>query len=99
MDSNNIEWFKSELAPQLTAYELEYKYFGEGDFGSLNQVEFNSNKIGGNIDFWGLGWLGVFVWDYQKEEALINILIKPDHEEEKKLAIDELKKALLSQTH
>lgn len=93
---HNIEWFKSELAPQLKGYELEYKFFGEGDFGSLNQVEFNSSKIGGNIDFWGLGWLGVFVWDYQKEEELINVLIKPDDDEKKRLAIDELKKLLLS---
>jgi len=96
MSSHNIEWFKLEVAPQLTGYELEYKFFGEGDFGSLNQVEFNSSKIGGNIDFWGLGWLGVFVWDYQKEEELINVLINPDQEEEKKLAIDKLKRLLLS---
>ena len=48
----------------------------------LNQVEFNSKKVGGNIDFWGLGWLGVFVWDYEKEEQLINLLIEPSQEEE-----------------
>jgi hypothetical protein len=92
----NIEWFKSELAPQLPGYELEYKFFGEGDFGALNQVEFNSSKIGGNIDFWSLGWLGVFVGDYQKEEELINVIVNPDHEEEKRLTVDKLKKLLLS---
>ena len=95
MDITNIDSFKSELAPKLGGYKLEYKFFSEGDFGSLNQVEFNSIKIGGNVDFWGSGWLGVFVWDYQKEEQLLNLLLKPDEEEEKKIAINKLKSLLL----
>jgi hypothetical protein len=90
MDVKNIDSFKSELAPRLKEYNLEYKFFDEGDFGSLSQVEFNSSKIGGNIDFWGLGWLGIFVWDYQKEQELLNLLIKPDQEDEKKNAINRL---------
>jgi hypothetical protein len=95
MDVNNIDSFKSELAPKLKGYKLEYRFFSEGDFGSLNQVEFNSSKIGGNIDFWGLGWLGIFVWDYRKEEQLLNLLIKPDQEDEKKIAINKLELLLL----
>jgi hypothetical protein len=90
MDVKDIDSFKSGLAPRLKKYKLEYKFFSEGDFGALNQVEFNSNEIGGNIDFWGLGWLGIFVWDYRKEEELLNLLIKPDQEEEKKVAIKKL---------
>jgi len=45
----DIEWFKKELAPHLKAYELIFKFFEQGDFGSLSQVEFNSEKVGGNL--------------------------------------------------
>ena len=46
-------------------------------------MEFNSSKIGGNIDFWGGNWLGIFVWDYENEKELLNILLEPHQEEEK----------------
>ncbi len=55
-EAKEIEWFKKELAPNLKAYELIFKFFEQEDLGSLDQVEFNSEKVGGNIDFWGLGW-------------------------------------------
>ncbi len=90
----DIKWFKDELVPKLTGYELSYKFFDEGDFGSLNQVEFNSKKIGGNIDFWGLDWLGIFVWDYEKEEQLLNVLLEPHQEEEKVKAFNQLQELL-----
>jgi hypothetical protein len=60
----------------------------------LNQVEGNKKKLGGNIDFWGLGWLGVFVWDYEKEEQLLNLLIEPSQEEEKIAAFKKLQSLL-----
>lgn len=85
-----IEWFKTSIQPLLTGYEINYRHFDQGDFGPLNQAEFNSEKLGGNIDFWGLGWLGIFVWSYEADEQLINILIKPDQEEEKEKAFKEL---------
>jgi hypothetical protein len=86
----DIEWFKKCVEPLLKGYEINYRYFDKGDFGSLNQAEFNSKKIGGNVDFWGLGWLGVFVWNYRTEKQLINILVEPDQEEEKERALVEL---------
>ena len=46
--TQNIEWFKQELAPKFKDYEVEYRYYEKGDFGSLNQVEFNSLEKGGN---------------------------------------------------
>ena len=88
----DIEWFKEEIFPNFKDYELNYRYFDEGDFGSLNQVEFNSNKIGGNIDFWGLGWLGIFVWDYENENEILNILLEPKQEREKIEAFEKLKR-------
>lgn len=91
----DIEWFKREFSPRLKNYEFEYRFFNEGDFGSLNQVEFNSKKIGGNIDFWGLGWIGVFVWNYETEEQLLNVLVEPHQEKEKEDAFKQLEELLL----
>lgn len=90
----DFEWFKKEIAPLLKGYELDYKFFEEGDFGSLNQVEFNSKSKGGSIDFWELGWLGIFIWDYKKEEQQLNILIEPGQEEEKANAFNKLQQLL-----
>jgi len=90
----NMEWFKNEFSSKLEDYEFVYKFFNEGDFGSLNQIEFNSKKIGGNIDFWGLGWIGIFVWDYEVGEQLLNILLEPDQEKEKEQAFKKLEDLL-----
>jgi len=86
----NIEWFRNEIAPVLLGYEITYNYFEEGDFGSLNQVEFNSPKLGGNIDFWGLNWLGVLLWNYEEERELINVLLEPDEKSSKEKALSDL---------
>lgn len=83
----NIEWFKKEIAPNLNGYTLDYRFFAKGDFGSLSQVTFESEKIGGNIDFWGLGWLGIFIWDFEKDETLLNILLETDEIVKKEEAI------------
>jgi hypothetical protein len=82
-NDKNLEWFKNEVGPILKDYEIDYNYFENGDFGSLNQVEFNSKEIGGNIDFWELGWLGVFAWDYKKEQVILNVLVEPNNHEKK----------------
>ena len=89
-----IVWFKDDVAPKLKGYDVEYRKFPEGDFGTLNQIIFNSTRKGGNIDFWGKGWLGVFLWDYQKDEEIINILLEPSQNEEKEKAIEQLLKLL-----
>ncbi|WP_166444622.1 hypothetical protein [Dyadobacter bucti] len=57
-------------------------------------MEFNSKKIGGNIDFWALGWLGIFVWDYETEEQLMNVLLEPHQDKEKEEAFKKLEKLL-----
>jgi len=93
-EAKDIEWFKKELAPNMKAYELIFKFFEQGDFGSLGQVEFNSEKVGGIIDFWGLGWLGIFVWNYETEEELLNVLIEPQQEDEKENAFKRLEELL-----
>lgn len=87
-------WFKENLVPVLKGFELKYRSYEEGDFGKLNQVEFNSQKKGGNIDFWEQGWLGIFLWDYITEEEIMNVLIKPNENEEKEKALERFLKLL-----
>lgn len=91
----NLIWFKNNLESKLLSFELQHKYFEEGDFGTLNQIEFNSLKIGGNIDFWSLGWIGIFIWDYQKEKELFNVLLNPEQTIEIDNAFIQLEKLLL----
>lgn len=57
-------------------------------------VEFQVSKRGGNVDFWGLGWIGIFVWDYETEEQLLNVLLEPHQEKEKEQAFKKLRELL-----
>lgn len=89
-----IKWLKRELTLNLNRYELSYRFFEEGDFGSLSQVEFISKRIGGNVDFLGLGWLGVFVWSYETDQELLNVLIESGDEKEQEEALRRLQELL-----
>jgi len=86
----NIEWFKVKIAPRLNGYEIKYKFFEEGDFGALNLIEFNSQEMGGEIDFWSTGWLGIHLVDYIGEVELLNILIEPLQNERKEESLKRL---------
>lgn len=86
----DINWFKQHIEPRLSAYEVNYRFFEEGDFGSLSQVGFEGKEKGGQIDYWGLGWLGIFLWDYVNEVELINILLSPDERDEENVWLDKL---------
>lgn len=92
--TKNVLWFKTNMEPILKKYEIHYRDYKDGDFGNLSQVEFNSKKKGGNIDFWSLGWLGIFIWNYEEEEEIINVLLSPDQEEEKIKIFEKLKTIL-----
>ena len=93
-EKKDIEWFNRSIAPDLKNFEIKYRFFAEGDFGALNQIEFNSKLVGGNIDFCGLGWLGIFVRDYKNEKIMLNILLEPQQEKEKTEAFEKLNRLL-----
>lgn len=75
-----LEWFRTEITPRLLDYKLEYRSYKNGDFGDLEQVIIKSEKKEGSIDFWSLGWLGLELYDYEKDEHLVNILLEPEEE-------------------
>lgn len=74
--AKDLFWFKQEIEPQLLNYEVSYRHNEQGDFGSLTQVGFEGKDRGRQIDYWGLGWLGIFLYDYEKDVELINIFIE-----------------------
>jgi hypothetical protein len=90
----DFEWFKNMFASRFKGFEVEYKFFEKGDFGSLNQVEFNSLKKGGEIDFWSSGRLSIHFVDYEKGEELLNILLMPNQDDEKDIAFQKLRELL-----
>lgn len=77
----NSDWFQKNIMSQLIAFEVIEKQFPDGDFGNLDQLEFNSEKIQGNVDFWSKGWIGILVWDDVSKKELLNVLWEP-HETE-----------------
>jgi len=89
----SIVWFKEQIEPCIKNFEIKYKFFEKGDFGALNQVEFNSKEKGGEIDFWSTGWLGVHLVDYTKGEE-INVFLEPHQEEEKERVLRRLQELL-----
>lgn len=79
-NESRLEWFKKNVEPLLVDYKVEYREGETGDFGSIIQVDFESPKSGGFIDFWGEGWLEIDYYDYTKKKVIINILFDPDDE-------------------
>jgi hypothetical protein len=90
----NIILFKEKVEPYLNGYEIKYKFFEKGDFGDLDQIEFNSKAKGGEIDLWSMGWLGIHLVDYTKEEELLNVFLEPHQQEEKEKALEKLQELL-----
>ena len=77
-----LEWFKKEVSPDLLNYKITYRNYKNGDFGDLDQVIIESKILGGGIYFWSSGWLEIDLYDYEKEELLINALLEPTEEYE-----------------
>lgn len=93
----DIQWFKEKVEPVLDDFEIKYKYFEKGDFGSLNQVEFNSSTQGGEVDFWNSGFLGIHLVDYTKGVELLNEFWEPEYVVEKRTALRKLQNLLRNQ--
>ena len=82
MEIIDINWFKKEIYPKLNGYEINYRYFPSGDFGQLEQIAFDSDKIGGEVEFWSSGRKTLFLIDYRSGETLLNYLFLEHTEEE-----------------
>lgn len=82
---SDIDFFKKELAPLLSSFNIKYRNFSEGDLGALEQVLLESQNMGGNFDFWDSGWLGVYIYDYISDSEVCNKLFEPTDEHQEAL--------------
>lgn len=94
----DIHWLKENEESIFRGYKVEYLSFKEGDFGDLERVDFIGDLMGGSIDFWSSGWLGLYLYDYNKEKVILNILLETDQIIEKEKYINELKSCLQQQS-
>jgi hypothetical protein len=86
----NIEWFKETIEPLLKEYEVTYRSFKDGDFGDLESVEFNGDKLCGGVEFWSSGMLGIDLLDLASGEDLMNVLVNGEDSGEKARKLEEL---------
>lgn len=91
----DVNWFKDGVEPKMKGFNIIYKRQKDGDFGSLNQIKFFSKKMGGNIDFWSSGMLGIYIDDYDTDKTIIDVLLEADQEKEQKNAIRKMLKTIL----
>lgn len=86
----NISWFKENLAAKFSNYKLEYRFFPDGDLGSLNEITFENLHMSGAINFWGQGYIGLFIYNNINEREEMNLLLEPDNDEEKQKGFNRL---------
>jgi hypothetical protein len=91
----DIQWFNDQIAPTLRGFEISYKSFKNGDLGDIERVEFDGKDMGGSIDFWSSGWLGIHAYNYKEEKLLLNILLEPKEDKEQEKAFEKLRGLLL----
>jgi hypothetical protein len=88
----DINWFKDGVVPKMKGFEFRYK---TNENTGANHVGFRSERLSGHIDFWSSGMLEVYIVDNDTDKELIDILLNPDQEKEKKSALRKLLKLLL----
>ena len=88
----DLGWVQKNLIPHLIDYTIECNYYSEGDFGSLYAITFESSQKGGYIHFWGSGWFGVDVYDYEKDEEKIKTIKEANDKELNKFLSDNVDK-------
>ncbi|HEX2900392.1 MAG TPA: hypothetical protein VHS96_11795, partial [Bacteroidia bacterium] len=91
----NSKWFRENLEGALIGYVFNYRRFPNGDFGSLDEVELENERYQGSIDYWESGHLGIHLWDIQKEEDAMNVMLAPNQPSDKEAAITTLVQLLM----
>ena len=94
--NRDIKWFKQHIHQLMGGYAVSFKSFLNGDFGDIERVDFKNKKLGGSIDFWSSGWLGIYVYSYEKEKELFNILLETDENLKKEEAFKYFEKLILT---
>ena len=82
----DIEWFQQQFKEKLRAYKLKVTVFDnplKDPFGDLTRIEFQRGHIDGMVNFYSRGVVYIEVFDWEKEENILNILSfnEDDHAE------------------
>lgn len=86
MMNENIQWFQQRFKEKLSTYKLKVTVFDnplKDSFGDLTSIEFQRAHIDGMVNFYSRGVLYIEVFDWEKEEDILNILSfnEDDHAE------------------
>lgn len=79
--TKNLQYFNQHITPKIPPhYHLEWSNFGEGSFGDLRRLEFESPKYLGTVDFWSRDWVAIDLVDIGEGEEILNVLFSPDED-------------------
>jgi len=87
MSKIDILWFEDNILCKLVGYDINIRHFPKGDFGKLDQVSIESNRMGCEVEFWGSGRISIFIWDYLREKELLNELLITENDAQKKKSL------------
>ena len=90
----NITWFRNDIEESFADYTVTHRYFPESDFGALDQVIFENDKKGGQIDFYASHVLHISIFDYELDKEIFVTLLGPDEQIEKMEAIKKMLKLI-----
>jgi hypothetical protein len=77
MSAPDITWFRGNIHPHLTGFNITYTDEGRGDFGELQRASVEGNNKFATIDFWSSGWTSVDIFDCQEDAQTMNEMIPP----------------------
>jgi len=74
----DYRWFERVVSPKLGSFATKHQHVENGDFGSLDQVEFESETVAGEVEFWDSGWVRLTVVDMVQQEWKQRVLLRPE---------------------
>lgn len=75
-----VDQFCGEIKSLLGVYFLERSSFANGEFGNLERIELEGLNKQVTVDFWSKGWIAIDVYDCQREQQIMNVLLSPEKE-------------------
>jgi len=75
MDSG---WFQKNIEPRLAGCSFTYSSFSRGHFGDRERVEVAAGRKLATMEFWSEGWVGIDVYDLDRDDQVMNTLISPE---------------------
>ena len=66
------DWLENTFKPQIVGlYEIKEISESDGDFGSLEGIQFDNSAKGGYIYFWEKGLMDFHLFEYRTNEEIV----------------------------